>query len=62
MAPPSPILKKIDKLGFASLTPTGQDAWLTYRMQNADRWFTAFVLWTHEDKLAQLILKADPPK
>jgi D-alanyl-D-alanine carboxypeptidase len=62
MAPPNSPLKKIDKLAFVNQSPTGQDAWLTYRLGSGERMFTALVLWTHEDKLAQVILRADPPK
>lgn len=55
-------LKKIDRLGFAGALPDGSDAWLAYKLKSGDRSFTAWVLWTHEDQLAQIILRADPVK
>jgi D-alanyl-D-alanine carboxypeptidase len=58
---PSPLLK-IEKLSFVNATGIGPDAWLTYRLGNGERWFTAQVLWTHENKLAMLSLRPDPPK
>jgi hypothetical protein len=55
-------LKKIDGLGYAGSVPEGSDAWLAYRLKSGEKSFTAWVLWTHEDQLAQIILRADPPR
>lgn len=52
-------LKTIKKLGFAGSSPSGSDTWLTYKLQSGERMFTAYVLWSKEDKLAQLLLRAD---
>lgn len=62
MAPPNSPLRRIDKLGFVGTAPVGKDAWLTYRLTSGERKFTAHVLWTAEDRLAQVILRADPAK
>lgn len=56
------LLKKIVKFNYSGSMGLGPDAWLTYRLENGDKWYTAQLLWTHEDKLAMLSLRPDPPK
>lgn len=53
-------LKKIDKLTFAEAIPVGQDAWLAYRLKSGERTFTAWVLWTANNTMANVFLRADP--
>lgn len=53
-------LRNIKKLDFSSATPAGSDTWLTYRMMSGEKVYTAYVLWTSDDKLAQLMLRPDP--
>jgi len=53
-------LAKIEALDFAGETPRGSDTMITYRLKNAQRMVTAYVVWSPEGKLAQLFLRPDP--
>lgn len=51
----------LQHIGLCSVEAEGEDAWVTYRVQAKDRWFTLIVLYTKEGKVAQVGLVGDPP-
>jgi D-alanyl-D-alanine carboxypeptidase len=51
----------LQHIGFCSAEADGADAWVTYRIQAKDRWFTLIVLYTKEGRVAQIGLAGDPP-
>lgn len=55
-------LKSIKALSFVSAQPFGSDTLVEYRMEAANRMFTAEVLYSADGKVANAILLADPPK
>jgi len=52
-------LAKIEALDFAGEAKRGGDTMITYRLKNAQRTLTAYVVWSPEGKLAQLFLRPD---
>jgi CubicO group peptidase (beta-lactamase class C family) len=51
---------KLEKFDYAGETKEGSDTMVVYRLKNDRRSLTAYVLWTKDNKLAQLYLRADP--
>ncbi|MBN9501894.1 MAG: hypothetical protein BGO01_09540 [Armatimonadetes bacterium 55-13] len=62
MSPVWQTVRKLTELKFAGETKQGKDTLLTYRLLTPDRNFTAYILWSDHSKIAQMTLKADPPK
>ncbi|RYG35006.1 class A beta-lactamase-related serine hydrolase [bacterium] len=50
-------LAKLDSVLYCGATPEGRDTWLTYRIKAGDRSWTALLLWSNENKLAQIVLR-----
>jgi CubicO group peptidase (beta-lactamase class C family) len=62
-AGPYAILKSLDGMTFLNEEPYGADKLLTYRLSTPARNFIARVVWTTNDKIAEMALRADgPPK
>ncbi len=55
-------MKEFDEFLFVSAAPAPGGTWLTYRFRKGERWTTASLLWTPEERLAQIIMRPDPPK
>jgi CubicO group peptidase (beta-lactamase class C family) len=62
-AGPYAILKTLDGLTFLGEEAYGQDKLLSYRLSTPQRNFIARIVWTSNDKIAEIALRADgPPK
>jgi len=55
-------VRKLTDFKFAGAMPKNKDTMLAYRIVTPDRNFTVFILWSDANKIAQMTLKADPPK
>lgn len=62
MNPTWTAISKMTALKFAGSTSKGKDTMLTYKVVTPDRVFTAYVLWSSAGKIAQMAVRADPPK
>jgi len=51
---------KISSFVYAGETPQGNDRLLAYRLKNDKRTATVYVLWTPQQKIAQVFLRPDP--
>lgn len=56
---PSPYapLKQIDKMTFLGESPRGGDTLLIYRIETPERKFNAWIVWSRQNKIAEIVLR-----
>jgi CubicO group peptidase (beta-lactamase class C family) len=55
-------LKDIAQIDFAGSSPSGSDQWLSYLIKTSKRTYAAYILWSKENRLAQILLRGQDAK